>query len=128
MNAIQTRSFVTGNGRSFRREHAVRSFAQTGPPSSCLVAEQTRLHRMVDGSWVLEAWNYEEDGVDRWYRPVTDERASWWLRVNGFEDDTSSTALARWREPEPRGGGFVAAGGVAAEWLSSLETELESVG
>jgi hypothetical protein len=128
VNAIQTRSFVTGGGRSFRREHAVRCFAQTGPPSSCLVAEETRLHRMIDGSWVLEAWNYGEDGVDRWFRPVTAERASWWLRVNGFEDETVSTALPVWNGREPRGGGFVAAASVAADWLSSLGTELEDVG
>ena len=128
MNTIQTRSFVTGGGRSFRREHAVRCFAQTGPPSSCLVAEETRLHRMIDGSWVLEAWNYDEDGVDRWYRPVSDERASWWLRVNGFEDETSSTARQVWNERQPRGGGFVAAAAVAADWLSSLGAELEDVG
>ena len=129
MNTIQTRSFVTGGGRSFRREHAVRCFAQTGPPSSCLVAEETRLHRMIDGSWVLEAWNYDEvDGVDRWYRPVSDERASWWLRVNGFEDETASTALPVWNGREPRGGGFVSAAAVGADWLSSLGTELEDVG
>lgn len=128
MNTIQTRSFVTGGGRSFRREHAVRCFAQTGPPSSCLVAEETRLHRMIDGSWVLEAWNYGEDAVDRWFRPVTVERASWWLRVNGFEDETVSTALPVWNGRELRGGGFVEAASVAADWLSSLGTELEDVG
>ena len=128
MNAKQTRSFVTGGGRSFRREHAVRCFAQTGPPSSCLVAEETRLHRMIDGSWVLEAWNYGEDGVDRWFRPVTAERASWWLRVNGFENETLSTAQPAWNERQPRGSGFVAAGAVAAEWFSSTTAELEGVG
>ena len=91
MNAIQTRSFVTGGGRSFRREHAVRCFAQTGSPSSCLVAEQTCLHLMIDGSWVLEAWNYGEDGVDRWYRAVTGERAS--------AMPLGPQAFTSWREP-----------------------------
>ena len=128
MNAIQTRSFVTGGGRSFRREHAVRCFAQTGSPSSCLVAEQTCLHLMIDGSWVLEAWNYGEDGVDRWYRAVTGERASWWLRRNGFEDVTVSKAQPVRSDRTTRGVGFVAAAAVAAAWFSPRAAELEDVG
>ncbi len=126
MHAIQTRSFVTGGGRSFRREHVVRCFAQTGPPSSCLVADQTRLHRMTDGSWVLEAWNYGEDGDDRWYRAVTSERASWWLRINGFDDETEARGAHVWREQQPRGGGFVSAAAIAVDWFSTRE--LEDVG
>lgn len=148
MSAILARDVVTNGGRSFRRELAVRSFAQTGPPSSCLVAEETRLHLLADGRWVLEAWNYGEEGVDRRFRVVDEQRASWWLRRNGFEDETlaadPAAAVTRsqpatgstlpWRglvekaDAPVRGSGFVSAAAIAASALSSLPIELESAG
>lgn len=127
MNVIQNRDVVARGGRSFRRELAVRCFAQTGPPSSCLVAEETRLHQLTAGRWVLEAWNYTEDGVDRWYRNVTSEHASWWLRRNGFEDVAEGWGSSPGFDFESRGTGFVPAGVIAAELLMGFPIELEDV-
>lgn len=125
MSFILTRDIVTDGGRSFRRELAVRCFAQTEPPSSCLVAEETRLHRMADGRWVLEAWNYLEDGVDRWFRCVSAEQASWWLRRNGFDDASETAWYPQLHGQRARGTGFVAAAAVAADVLAPLAAELE---
>ncbi len=125
MIAIENRDVVTQGGRSFRRELAVRCYAQTGEPSSCLVAEETQLHQMTSGQWVLEAWNYTDDGVDRWFRPVTPERASWWLRRNGFEDVAEGWHGPFGPDVEARGTGFVPAGNVAAELVSLFPVELE---
>lgn len=123
---IQRQDFVADVGRSFRRERAVRCFAQTGPPFSCLVADQTRLHLMADGAWVLEAWGYSGD--DRSFRTVTREHADRWLSQNGFEGEAVVRAEARMHRPIPRVSGFVSAGDCAADLLDAMAKGYKNVG
>ena len=106
----------------------MRSFAQTGPPFSCLVADQTRLHQMIDGSWILEGWGYAETGDDRTFRVVSREHAAWWLGLNGFDAEVSVSTQPGVFRSMPRGDGFRSTAETARGMFDSLVHGLESVG
>lgn len=122
------RDFTAAATCRFRGDQTVRSFAQTGPVFSCLVAGQTRLQLVTDGRWMLEAWGDDNPGVPPAVRPVISEHADWWLGVNGYGDEAAVRRRVVGPRTAMRTGAFTSAAECAAGLVDWRPVSLEDVG